>query len=865
MRRTLPSRLTALTVVAILALAVLAPTAGAAPEQHAAPTAEPDVPDSAAPSTSVAGTPEEDKRIRDDWTPARIKEALGNGGPTGQAHARSATGPAQAQPSVDDRPVVYPPALPPGINQATVNTPPLPGGATETEWLPIPREAGKYPATPASTIGILAYVNGESGKRQYCVGTAVNSESKNLLLTSAECMYWNSTWNKDFIFLPGYDTVNGQPVEPYGAASRFTAAEAWVPGEWINGLSDDANVGALVMNVLHEENEADSQGLHLVDLLGGQGIATDVVSDGSPTLVFGQSFTTGVLSFCSGKPTKGTFVDTLPCSGLDAPDPAGGPWLIKYVIPAGLGYINGITEFSKGVLTTGHFAARVANLYRTVAGRGGRDVFVPIGGRPELTTGLQIQNLDPAREAKVNIQFIQEGARAYATLKGETIPAGGSKTIGKEQVPSGFTQGSVRIVQPYRDHPAVALNAIANHINTAGDQSSSQGFTSGSSVVLLPLLMQDNGGLSTRFVVQNVSRRPDTLSVTFRDDTGKVIFEDSPFLQSGESKTYDQAPGDRTHVPDFPQVFSGSVSASFGAAAVSVLQEAPGALLEYAGFAPDDASTKLAAPLIVAGNYGAFTGIQVQNPNGNRAEGHIVFGPNVATEIAGQPPLCNDPDRSGPGWVPARRFISVPASGSITKIQRYSGDPKYSAQEDEQFENCRYIGSATIEMSATSGAALPVVAVINQAGPDSSAYEAFNVEEMDAKQEAPLVQANNFRIISGFQIQNVDDDTFTQVTITYGPNVADRSKPSGKPFCADSSGARPTPFVIGIHPGQSRTVLLGPAARIGSDGVPDADEQFKDCTYVGSATVESGGMPIAVIVNQVGQGAGDQLLTYAGQ
>jgi hypothetical protein len=153
--------------------------------------------------------------------------------------------------------------------------------------------------------------------------------------------------------------------------------------------------------------------------------------------------------------------------------------------------------------------------------------------------------------------------------------------------------------------------------------------------------------------------------------------------------------------------------------------------------------------------------------------------------------------------------------------------------------------------------------VVNQAGPGSSAYEAFNVSELDDTQAAPLVQANNFKVISGLQIQNLDDDTYTQVTVTYGPNVADRTKPSGKPFCPDASNREP--YVIGIHPGQSRTVLIGPAARVGPDGVPDADEWFKDCAYVGSATVKSGGMPIAVIVNQAGQGAGDQLLTYTGR
>ncbi|HEU5088247.1 MAG TPA: hypothetical protein VFT99_12405, partial [Roseiflexaceae bacterium] len=225
-------------------------------------------------------------------------------------------------------------------------------------------------------------------------------------------------------------------------------------------------------------------------------------------------------------------------------------------------------------------------------------------------------------------------------------------------------------------------------------------------------------------------------------------------------------------------------------------------------------------------NFGAFTGLQIQNTGTTAANLTVTYSAN---SVAG----CATP--------PAATF-SLNGGTSKTLIQAGG-----SAAEgfDPFFATCRYVGGATI----TSDGA-PLVAIVNQiSGGSASAYESFNTASATGTTKVPLAAANNFGLFTGIQVQNVGTAS-TDVTVTYGPNTL----AAGDGICGT-----PTARTKTVAAGASYTFIQS-GAGADSDGF---DSQFATCRYVGSATITaaSGGKVVA-IVNQLSGGAGDSLFTY---
>ncbi|MGC9041407.1 MAG: hypothetical protein ACP5MJ_18100, partial [Roseiflexus sp.] len=133
----------------------------------------------------------------------------------------------------------------------------------------------------------------------------------------------------------------------------------------------------------------------------------------------------------------------------------------------------------------------------------------------------------------------------------------------------------------------------------------------------------------------------------------------------------------------------------------------------YAGFNPTTATDKVLAPLVVANNYGTFSGVQVQNVGSSATTVTITYGPNT---YSGAPPsgftLCG---------TPTARSTTVQPGASFTFLQTYiAGQPPGLSPigSDSQFQGCMYVGSATI--TASSGG--KIAAIVNQVsvGPASN-------------------------------------------------------------------------------------------------------------------------------------------------
>jgi hypothetical protein len=126
------------------------------------------------------------------------------------------------------------------------------------------------------------------------------------------------------------------------------------------------------------------------------------------------------------------------------------------------------------------------------------DYWVPVGSRPNMISGIQIQA--PRESAKVRIRYVNEDGTVAAARFADI-----ALTSSITDLPAGF-KGAVHISPRGTWSP---LQVMANHVDNerSGAMSSSSGLT-GTRRVLLPLLMSNNGTFSTRVTVANLGAPP---------------------------------------------------------------------------------------------------------------------------------------------------------------------------------------------------------------------------------------------------------------------------------------------------------------------------------------------------------------------
>jgi hypothetical protein len=240
--------------------------------------------------------------------------------------------------------------------------------------------------------------------------------------------------------------------------------------------------------------------------------------------------------------------------------------------------------------------------------------------------------------------------------------------------------------------------------------------------------------------------------------------------------------------------------------------------------------------LLVANNFGNFTGLQIQNSGTDTTDVTVTYAPNT---VSG----------SGACGTPPPDTFSLDAGASQTLIQA-------GGNEEEGFNNffanCRYVGGATLTNTGNQ----PLVAIVNQLDADSkdaSSYEGFPSTIATGSAEAPLIIANNFGRFSGVQVQNVGGSA-ADITINYGTNTITDTPSGALPPCST-----PQSRTQNVAGGASFTFIQ---SSLGSEA-DGFDPQFEGCRYVGSATITSSGGQVVAIVNQVGgDSSQDTLYTY---
>jgi V8-like Glu-specific endopeptidase len=223
------------------------------------------------------------------------------------------------------------------------STPPLDGGAANPgDGL----ATASFVRVPDSTVAPFA-VNGrlfvrQNGERGYCSATAINSPSRQLVLTAGHCVNsgpgelgQHSVWSSYLEFVPAYDGG----LAPFGA---FVARrnKTFAPKPWIKRANPNFDIGAfLTQPNANGQNVADAVG-------GGATIATDLDRH-EQFQSFGYPGSTTRLNTCNSPYTgddrvtysfAGPPTQAIHCRWI--PGASGGGWLI-----AGGTEINGLTSY----------------------------------------------------------------------------------------------------------------------------------------------------------------------------------------------------------------------------------------------------------------------------------------------------------------------------------------------------------------------------------------------------------------------------------------------------------------------------------------------------------------------------------------
>jgi hypothetical protein len=199
--------------------------------------------------------------------------------------------------------------------------------------------AVKTPEAPPYSVNGRIFIR-IRGQRGYCSGTAIDSPTRQLVLTAGHCVnagavYRGNLWYRDLLFVPAY-TAGRAPFGAFAARrSKIFAAP-----QWTNHSNSDFDVGAFLTS-------ANNQGVNLADAVGGgAAIALDLPRN-QRFASFGYPGNVQRMQGCNSSyigDDRSTFrLPGPPTLGIGchwAPGASGGGWLIE-----GGTQINGLNSY----------------------------------------------------------------------------------------------------------------------------------------------------------------------------------------------------------------------------------------------------------------------------------------------------------------------------------------------------------------------------------------------------------------------------------------------------------------------------------------------------------------------------------------
>jgi V8-like Glu-specific endopeptidase len=271
----------------------------------------------------------------DYWTPERMSRAIPITGPGGGPAAEAAT-------------TTLTPTT--GLSGST---PPAAAIASAANALADEGLQLTAAITESAVVGKVFFHNPSDGLDYTASAGALNSPSKQLVITAGHCVHGGSggTWMTNWVFVPRYRSG----ARPFGtfSAKQFRTFDAWINNSDLG--RDVAMVTTFPLN-----------GNKLVDVIGGNGLNWNWPRNVDiTTLAYPSNFNSGeIQQWCQGATSDGGgYTIKIRCNfGGGA---SGGPWLMSFDNATGRGQVDGVmsTVDSAGFNRSSYFDDAVKAMF----------------------------------------------------------------------------------------------------------------------------------------------------------------------------------------------------------------------------------------------------------------------------------------------------------------------------------------------------------------------------------------------------------------------------------------------------------------------------------------------------------------------
>ncbi|MBT2366854.1 peptidase [Streptomyces sp. ISL-10] len=193
------------------------------------------------------------------------------------------------------------------------------------------------------------------GRTASCSGNSVTSQNGSTVITAGHCVKYQGSWHTNWVFVPAYD--NGQA--PYGqwSATKTLATDQWAASEDIN-----YDVGAAVVAPLNGRTLAQTVGAQGLQFNGGYNKA--MYAFGFPAA---DPYDGSKLIHCSGNSSKDFLFSkdhSLGCNMTGGS--SGGPWFTSFSEATGTGLQVSVNSFGYTFLPNRMFGPYFGNEAKAV-------------------------------------------------------------------------------------------------------------------------------------------------------------------------------------------------------------------------------------------------------------------------------------------------------------------------------------------------------------------------------------------------------------------------------------------------------------------------------------------------------------------
>ncbi|MEV7418220.1 trypsin-like peptidase domain-containing protein [Streptomyces sp. NPDC089919] len=186
----------------------------------------------------------------------------------------------------------------------------------------------------SAAVGKVFFRDPSDGLNYVCSASALNSDSKQLLITAGHCVHEGrgGTWMQNWTYVPRYRS-GARPLGTF-AAKQFRAFNSWMSDSDLN--RDVAMVTTWPLN-----------GNKVVNVTGGHGLSWNYSRNQAVTVLGYPGNNAGgeIQWWCQGTTQQVSVFDgkiQIKCNFGGGS--SGGPWLREYNDANGLGAVNGVTS-----------------------------------------------------------------------------------------------------------------------------------------------------------------------------------------------------------------------------------------------------------------------------------------------------------------------------------------------------------------------------------------------------------------------------------------------------------------------------------------------------------------------------------------